>query len=386
MNLADLMNQLADDADTRLLPTPDEIRRTGDTMRGRRRARFAVGAAVLAVTVVVTAVAIATHPFVRSAPEPGGPIDGRRVIRTLEVPGSGDVFYGADSLWVIDNGDQELTQEGTPAGDLYQIDPGSGEVRDRISGAVGGWPNVGAGAIWLSTAAGDLNMLTRVDLTSHEVTRTSTSHPRQLPHGTAYAAGNLWVANYSSGDLLRIDPDTLQVRQTLHLGDYRNGRAPQSLIGDGHSVWVGDDNGLIRRLDGATGEETSRLQLPIREVRFDGIDTRHHLLYAHALRGNSLFQINTGQRGPDRIGNEQPLTQNVDGMLAGVAIGSDSLWAATLNPDSLLRIDPETLRISERIPLPAVNHESNVPVALAASGRTVWIRVNGRVLELASQP
>ncbi|GAB3778243.1 NHL repeat-containing protein [Nocardioides ungokensis] len=386
MNLADLMTQLTDDVDTRLLPTPEDIRRTGDTLRRQRRARFTVGATVLAVMAVVTSVAIVTHPFARSGPEPGGPIDGWRVIRTLEIPGSGDAFYGDSSLWVIDNRNQELTEDGTPSGDLYQIDPRSGVVLDRIPGAVGGWPNVGAGAIWLSTAAGGLNTLTRVDLASHEVTRTSTSHPRQLPHGTAWAAGNLWVANYTSGDLLRMDPETRQVRQTIHLGDNRNGRAPQSLISDGHSVWVGNDNGLITRLDGATGEETSRLQLPIRGVRFDGIDTRRHVLYAHALRGNSIFQINTGPPGPDRIRDELPLTQDVGGMLAGFAVGTESLWAATLNPDDLLRIDPETLRISERIPLTGLNHESNVPIALAASGRAVWIRVNDRVRELAPQP
>lgn len=389
MNLADLMNQLADDVDTRSLPDADQIRRTGDRFRHQRRARLSVGAAVVAVAAVLATVAIITNPWTRSAPEPVSPIDGWRVTRTLEVPGSGSIIYGDDSLWVVDMKDGELAEDGTtPAGSLYQIDPGSGDILDRIPGAVGGWPNIGAGAIWLCTAAGELDVLTRVDLATHEVRRIATSDPKQLPHGTAFAAGNLWVANWSSGDLVRMDPETNQVRQTIHIGDYGTGQAPHSLVSDGHSLWVGNDNGLITRFDGATGEQTSQLQLPLpfREVGIDGIDTRRHVLYAHAIRGNTLLEINTGQSGPDRFGSELPLTKEVDGMLGGFAIGTDSLWVATTNPDRLLRIDPETFTISDRMPLAGMAHESNVPVALAASGRTVWIRVEGKVVELAPDP
>lgn len=384
MNLSQQMNQLAEGIDTPVLPPAADIRRAGDRYRSQRRVRFTVGTAVLAVLAVLTTVAILTHPLAGSEVEPAGPL-GWRVVRTLEVPGSGEVFYGASSVWVLDNRDQSLGKDGAPAGDLYQLDPTSGVVRDRIPGAVGGWPSVGAGAIWLSTAAGEFNALTRVDLATHRVTRTNTSRPRQLPHGATYAGGNLWVANYASGDLLRMDPLTLRVRQTLHLGDNRDGRAPASLIGDGRRIWVGDDNGLVTRIDGATGRTTSRLQLPIREVRFDGIDARGRL-YAHALRDSSLFQIALGQPGPDRISNERALTQDAGGMLAGFAVGSGSVWAATMNPDRLLRIDPETLEIIGHRPLTGMDHRSNIPVALAAQGRTVWVRVKGRVQELSPPP
>lgn len=384
MNLGDLLNQLADDVDTRSLPDADQIRRTGDRFRRQRLARLSVGAAVVAVVAVVATVAVVTNPWTRSAPEPVSPIDGWRVTRTLDVPGSGAIIFGDDSLWVVDMEEGELAEDGTsPAGSLLEVDPGSGDILDRIPGAVGGWPNIGAGAIWLCTAAGDLDVLTRVDLATHEVRRIATSDPRQLPHGTAFAGGNLWVANWSSGDLVRMDPQTGRVRQTIHLGDYSTGQAPRSLISDGHSLWVGNDNGLVSRFDGATGDQTSRLQLPFREVGFDGIDSRRHVLYANAVRGNSLLEINIGQAGPDRLGRELPLTEEVDGMLGGFAMGTDLLWVATTNPDQLLRIDPETFAIRERMPLTGMAHESNVPVALAASGRTVWIRVEGKVVELA---
>jgi glutamine cyclotransferase len=382
VNLADLMNELADDVDSRVLPTPAEIRRTGEIARRRRQVRTAAWGVVLAVVVVVAAAQVIAHPFARPAPQPIAPVGGWSVVRTVDLPGSGAVFAGGGSVWAVDDGGQELTGAGNPAGSLYRLDPVTGEEIARIHGAVGGWPQVSAGSVWLCTAAGGLNALTRVTLDTQEVSRTTTSHPRQLPHGTAYAGGNLWAANYASGNVVLLDPATLRVRQTIHLGAASRGRAPQSLISDGRNVWVGDDNGLITRFDGRTGAELSHLQLPLREVRFGGIDLRRHLLYVSMLRGNTLLQVATGG-GSDRIAGELTLDARGDSMLAAVAVGPGSLWAATTNPDRLLTIDPQTFKVLDRVPLTDVDHTAAVSVSLAVSGRSLWVRTAGRLMELA---
>ena len=380
MNLADLMNELADDVDTRALPEPDQVRQVGDRLRRRHRNRLATAAAALAVALTAAAVAVGDP---RSAPEPAGPTGGLRVVRTVEVPGSGAAFVADGSLWVVDMAGGSLTADGTaPAGDLYQLDPESGQILDRIPGAVGGWPTVGAGAVWLSTAAGGLDVLTRVDLTTHEVTRITTSHPRSLPHGVAVVGDAVWVASTGTGDLLVLDSHSLATQQSIHLGDERSGRAPQSIVTDGASVWVSDDNGVVSRFDGLTGVRTSRVHLPAKEVRLDGIDGAG-TLYAHTLRGNSVFEITTGVGSePDTIGRELPLTAEVDSMLGGLTIGPGSVWAATLNPDQLLRVDPASLDISEQAPIAGIDHESNVPIAIAATEDTAWVRVEDKVIEV----
>jgi hypothetical protein len=225
-------------------------------------------------------------------------------------------------------------------------------------------------------------VLTRVDLADHAVTEIAIHHPQQHPQGSAVAEGNVWVINNAAGDLLRIDPTTYHLTRTIHLGANAHGTAPRSIITDGHSVWVSDDNGLVQRFDGATGELLSRLQLPFREVLFDGIDRSRHVLYAHPLRGNTIAEIGFAQKGTDREGREVSLTSNVDSLLLAFAAGRDSLWAVTSNPDQLLRIDPDTFHIAGRMALPGIDHESNVPVAMAAGGGGVWIRIQGKVLEL----
>jgi outer membrane protein assembly factor BamB len=334
------------------------------------------------VAVVVTAVGV-TAGDLRSTPEPAAPVQGWRVVRSVEVPGSGSAIVGDGSLWVVNQAAHRLTADGTaPAGDLYELDPTSGDIRDRIPGGVGGWPAVGGGAVWLMTAAGDLNVLTRVDLTTHEVTRTKTSHPRTLPHGVAVVGNTLWVASYETGDLILMDAHTLAVRQRMHLGGPATGGAPGSVVTDGTSVWVSDANAVVTRFDAATEAPISHLQLPTGEIRLDGIDSRG-VLYGHG-SGNAIFTIVTGAGdAPDQFGQELHLTTETDSTIAGVTLAGGSIWVAMLNPDELLRVDPQSFEVTARTPLVGLNHRSNTPVAIAATDDAVWVRVDGKVVEVA---
>jgi hypothetical protein len=179
-----------------------------------------------------------------------------------------------------------------------------------------------------------------------------------------------------------MDPTTCQVTRIIHVGANAQGTAPRSIISDGHSVWVSNDNGLVQRFDGATGDLLSQVQLPFREVLFDGIDRSRQVLYAHPLRGNIVAEIGFDQQGSTWEGREVSLSSNADSLLLAFTAGRDSLWAVTSSPDQLLRIDPDTFKIAGRMSLPGIDHESNVPVAMAAGGGGVWIRIHGTVLQL----
>jgi streptogramin lyase len=253
---------------------------------------------------------------------------------------------------------------------------------DRIPGAVGGWPAIGAGGLWLSTAAGDLDVVTRVDLTSLRVSRLQVSGPGELPHGVVSAGGGLWVALPASGDLLRLDPVTYAVARRIHLGDPGSGRGPQSIVSDGTRVWVVDGNGLITRFDARTGLVTSTLQLPAREAGFIGVDPTRHVAYATSLVGTDLYEVSTPTDGPDTFSREVTLPTAVDGAIAAGAIGSDRLWVATMNPDVVLGVDPDSLAVRTRVPVAGMDRTSNVPVALAAKDHTLWIRVAGKVVQV----
>ena len=72
MNLADQLNQLADDVvgvDARLLPGAEEIRRAGDRARRRHRTRLTAGAVALTVG-AAAAMALLNRSDTRIEPAP----------------------------------------------------------------------------------------------------------------------------------------------------------------------------------------------------------------------------------------------------------------------------------------------------------------------------
>jgi hypothetical protein len=193
----------------------------------------------------------------------------------------------------------------------------------------------------------------------------------------------LWVASYETRELILMDTDTLAVRRRIPFGtDSVNGK-PISLVSDGASVWVSDGDGVVTRLDATTGAQTSRLQLPATGIRLDGIDSRG-VLYADNGSGNAIFKIMTGAGGaPDEFGDELHVTSQTGGTVAAVALTAGAIWVATTGPDELLRVDLQSFQVTARGPLEGLNDKSNVPVALAAIDDAVWVRIVGKVVEVA---
>jgi outer membrane protein assembly factor BamB len=382
VNLGDRMNQLADDLDTSLMPDAGEIRRLGDGFRQRSRQRrrrlgLATVAAGIAVVATVTAVVRAGE---RPSIQPARTVDGLQVARTIPIPHAGSILYAEGSVWVVDENHRELNVDQAPAGELYQIDPETGDVLDRIPEGVGGWPSAGGGAIWLCTAAGDLNVLTRVDLATHEVTRHATDNPPSLPHGSTLAAGVQWVADRDHGDLLRVDPATGRVLSRLHIGSDKNDGSPNVPVYDRHTVWVSTAAGQVVGVDPATSGIASRLQLPVHDAFV--MAKRGHVLYA--VVGVDLYEINVGAHHHATVGRELVL-DNVTSQSAVAAMtsGLGYLWAIQLNPDRLLRIDPVTFKVTGSRPVTGINHQSYTAAGIVAGSGALWIRTHDRLLELA---
>jgi hypothetical protein len=285
------------------------------------------------------------------------------------------------SLWVTDAKDAALNSAGTaPAGVMYEIDPATGDVVARIPGAVGGWPSVGRGAIWLSTAAGGLNVLTRVDLNTHEVTRISTAPGKPLPHGAAATRYGVWVANTELDELVRLNPETGAVTKRVRFGIDVKGEAPWNPIVDQGTVWVSTDDGRVVGIDTATGRQVANVKLPIREARLTW--THRHVLFVSG-RGGDTFRVDVSHA-------DQPTTEPATrwtllqrmGDVQALTAGAGSLWMVLVGPDELLRLDPATFEITGRMPLSGIDSDSPIPVQIVSADGAVWIRTQDKVREL----
>ena len=103
MNLADLMNRIADDADTALLPDPAQIRRRGDELRRRQNTWISIGGIVTAVVAIVAAIAL-VFPGDRPTPEPAEP----HLEQTTPL-----AYDGGSGIWTRTDEQKTVTQLGT---------------------------------------------------------------------------------------------------------------------------------------------------------------------------------------------------------------------------------------------------------------------------------
>jgi DNA-binding SARP family transcriptional activator/ABC-type oligopeptide transport system substrate-binding subunit/streptogramin lyase len=148
------------------------------------------------------------------------------------------------------------------------------------------------------------------------VSTTTVSQPVEAQTG----AGRLWVLSLSPFLFTRIDPTTGKILQRIDspLGGDVGGYLP-----DGASVWFTGIHDLVR-VDVRTGLEADRKTLV-------------------------------------------PATHGFG--LVGIARGAGSLWIASNEENQLLRVNPGTLRIMRRIPMP-------IPWAVAFGEGAVWVTSN----------
>ena len=302
------------------------------------------------------------------------------VSRTISVPSFGSLAYGHGAVWVVD---AQNLRPGEMRGDhtggiLFEIDPYTGEVLDKIANARGGLPVIGQGAIWLCTLldwAVAPDVVSRVDFVTHTVShiRTSTSDDAE-PEGIVLARGHLWVANNFDGQVAEIDPSSRAIVRIIPVGRGVRG-APAT---DGTSVWFGvSDPGVIVRIDARSGKIVSTLALPRPEL--EGLLMAHGKLYAST--PGHVYEIDVSDPGSDVVTRDLVLAPK-GGPALGMAWGFGSLWAIRSDPGELLEVDPDAFRVSGRMRLGNINAGLPAADALAIGARAIWIRTPGRLLEL----
>jgi streptogramin lyase len=175
----------------------------------------------------------------------------REAIRwPLEQPVSNDVAFGGGFVWL-----------GGSDGHLVRYDPRTGEDRTRMDLDSIDAIAFGHGSVWTADTVG--GTVTRYDAGTMRVVKKI-----EMPTAADYIVSGdvaVWALSTSVGTLSRIDPATNDVRYQVPVGPDPSGLA----VGSG-AVWVGDEDGIIRRVDEDTRQVT---EIPfgaeIRALAFD---------------------------------------------------------------------------------------------------------------------
>lgn len=238
------------------------------------------------------------------------------------------VALGHEAVWITTGED----------GRILRLDPDSNTVTAEID--VGAGPvtslAVSKDAIWASANSD----LVRIDPANNEVVARLRS---QSPFGdVAFGDGALWVIADvdQEGELLRIDPDTTEVQHRIPLADPSGWN--QIATGEG-AVWVTSSP----------------------NIHSDGVSLVH-LYRIDPLTGDVTAKIHLGD-GPSGLAAGQGASS-----YSALALGEGSVWVNVDYEGILVRIDPSSLSVSEKLEGIA-GGSSDVSPGLTVGAGAVWV-------------
>jgi hypothetical protein len=347
--------------------------------RGSVRRLLGRVAAPAAAALVTVAVAVAAIGLLGHRSHVSGSISrSTHAVRAIALgsvhvaPGTEALLADGGSLWVAG------------AHSLTRLSPMSGAVEAQIELPTEGLADpvdVGAGSVWVASGGGNTGSapsLARIDpangriLAAIGVTGSGGGGLRVLNGGIAFAAGRIWLSRdttTSRGDVVSVDPAT----NRLDGRPVAVGTGPTTLLAAFGFLWV-ENTGLTVGIKPARALPASVSRIDPRTRRV----TTEPFAGAPSAGFGSLWV-----RDDNAVTRVNPATGRVIARIqtprvVAVAFGDGRVWAVSQSANSsdptgstaaLIQIDPRSNRI---VGTPS-HLQTSQPIALAVSGRDLWI-------------
>lgn len=241
-----------------------------------------------------------------------GDVVGRPVRLGVGISG---VTIGAGSVWVSDS----------PGGEVLRIDPRSGRVLARIE--VGGKPGpivFGGNRVWVADDEGA--GIAAINAQSGQVVRRRLP-PQAAPLRLAVGAGGLWVSSASTGNVRRVDLDSLRFDPAIAVG-----RGPAGVTVAGGLVWVANSRGgTVTKVDPEFQGVAGTIEVGGQP---GGIDAGTSTVWVASVADDAVTRIDLGS------GEREGAPIQVGARPGAVAVGGDAVWVADNGEGAVTRIEP----------------------------------------------
>jgi ABC-type branched-subunit amino acid transport system substrate-binding protein/DNA-binding beta-propeller fold protein YncE len=327
----------------------------------RRRAILVAGLAVLAVSIAALLLT-QTGGDGDEAPLANGvaaldPSSGSITAQTRSRSVPGNVAVGEGAVWVLNGQDDSVSR----------LDPETKEVTKTFK--PGGLPTeiaAGEGAVWVGNAGGRDGTNATVSIAQIDPRTTKVTRTVRLPGGEgevlpvagaprlAVGAGAVWAINPDES-ISRIDPET--GRRVARI-DIEQGAL--TIAAGREGVWLVSESSVLR-IDPRTNRVTETIQAGGQTLW--GVAVGAGSVWATARDTGLLWRI---EPGPD------PVTRSIDVGVGTtfVAFGEGAVWTGNYVDGRVSRLDPRTNRITART-------AAGTPQSLAAGAGAVWVSVAG---------
>jgi DNA-binding SARP family transcriptional activator len=309
-----------------------------------------------------------------------------RILAGVEVGRSpGDIALGGGSIWVLDAQDQTISE----------VDPRTRRTVHTLSaGADAERLAYGGGSLWVGSNASfrtergnillhllnpDLSDLEKINPSTSTLPTTVTKLPI-VAQNTVYDEGNdavwarklaaddgaVWVAS-STGSVYHIDPGSGRIIATVH------GLHSGSVALDPTGVWAlgaDGDRGYLSLISSRTNGVTTHITVPSANIGGATVGygalwfTGHDQGARGAISGvgqESLWRV--------RVGDTTRVNLGLGPGAPGIALGAGSVWVINATANTVIRVDPVTLRTLKVIKL------RGIPRDIAFDEGVIWVSV-----------
>ncbi|MGN6167053.1 MAG: ABC transporter substrate-binding protein, partial [Solirubrobacteraceae bacterium] len=260
----------------------------------------------------------------------------------------------------------KLAASGAPSGrvapnSVAQIDVGSNRVVAAAPVGVRPGPIAfGAGSLWIANL--DDQTISRVDPDS---LRTLAYIPLSAPPaGLAAGAAGAWVVEpnanpaQSSVSVSRLDPRFNTPGVSVQIGNLVPGAAG-AVASQGNSIWVAPSNGLLTRLNSATGSVQWRVDP---NASPSGVAVGEGAVWVTDTDAGNVIRVDpTGLVKPIAVGNGP----------TAIAAGAGGVWVVDSLNETVVRVDPVSWSVT------AIIHVGRSPAGIAIGDGSVWVANSG---------
>jgi hypothetical protein len=299
---------------------------------------------------------------------------GWRVGTRIGIPGADPfrIAIGDRFVWILQRSARGCSR-GSPCS-FSRIDPQTNRVVGEPTQLGDAWGlTVGAGSVWVTQFNGQL---VRIDERTGQVQARIRAPSGRFGVAIAFGAGSIWTNSYdgpnSPATLVKIDPATNRVTDQVD-AETVDARTQSLAFGSG-AVWLVDhDHGLVK-VEPATLRILAREQLGFGTI---GVVATQDAVFLADPLGQRLHVADT--RTAHLLRSRSLDVAPIDPALGGGSIWTidEKAWGGSTGDDRIFRLDPDTLRIVQAVPVGAT------PASVTFGQGSAWVALrSGEVVRL----
>jgi DNA-binding beta-propeller fold protein YncE len=191
------------------------------------------------------------------------------------------------------------------------------------------------------------------------------------PTDVTAVGDTVWIATVDATGVTAVDARTRAITRTVLLSG-----SPDAIAAGEGSIWVADSRrGTVTEVEAGYDRIVRRIALPPaprRGTPRPGVRPRPRS--GLAVAAGAVWVTN----GSSRLTRVEAASGAVRRLPAGaalhaVAAGAGAVWALSSTASAVLRVDPASGAITDRIPIARPGAESPFPIGIAAGTRSVWV-------------